>query len=75
MTSRPWPHALALGLAVAVALSSTAATQPGEPAAANHPWIGQAAPDIELVTTAGETVSLGEFRGNKFVVLHFAASW
>jgi hypothetical protein len=76
MTSRSRPLTLALGLAMAVVIAShPAAQQPDEPATANHPWIGQTAPDIELVTTSGETVSLGGFRGNKFVVLHFAASW
>ncbi len=40
-----------------------------------HPWIGQPAPDFELVSTSGETVALGDYRGKKILVLHFAASW
>ena len=35
----------------------------------------QPAPDIELVSTSGETVALGDYRGKKILVLHFAASW
>ena len=42
---------------------------------AKHHWIGQPAPDIDLVPTSDETVSLGDYRGKKFLVIHFAASW
>ena len=81
MTSGTLPPALgmSIGLAlVALAAPPIAVAQPenaSEALTTQHPWIGQPAPDIDLVTTSGETVSLGDYRGNKFVVLHFAASW
>ncbi len=81
MTSGTLQRALgmSIGLAlVALAAPPIAAAQPehaSEALTTQHPWIGQPAPDIDLVTTSGETVSLGDHRGNKFVVLHFAASW
>ena len=82
MTSGTLPRGLgmSIGLAIVVlAAPPIAVAQPPENASealtTEHPWIGQPAPDIDLVTTSGETVSLGDYRGNKFVVLHFAASW
>lgn len=40
----------------------------------DHPMIGDAAPAIELETTAGEKLSLAALKGS-FVVVHFGASW
>ena len=63
-------------VAVAIAAPSLlAAQQSAETLTAKHPWIGQPAPDIDLVRTSGETVSLGDFKGKKILVIHFAASW
>lgn len=53
-----------------------AAESPGQaPSTADHPWIGEAAPPIELMSLDGKKVSLASFAGTKIVVLHFAASW
>jgi len=54
-----------------------ASASPGQDAkaTANHPWIGQEAPAVELESTQGEAIALTRFRGEKFVVVHFAASW
>ena len=82
MTTGSLGRALVLSTGLALlgfgAASVTAVQQPetaAEAPTARHPWIGQPAPAVDLVTTSGETVSLGDYRGNKFVVLHFAASW
>jgi hypothetical protein len=40
-----------------------------------QPWIGKAAPPIELESILGDRESLARFAGQKFVILHFAASW
>ena len=40
----------------------------------NHPWIGELAPDFELTSTSGQSVALSDFKGLKFLVIHFAAS-
>jgi cytochrome oxidase Cu insertion factor (SCO1/SenC/PrrC family) len=57
----------------------TAAQQnPGKDADANttnHPWIGDPAPDFRLTSTRGQPVALTDFKGGKFLVIHFAASW
>jgi len=68
-----WLAILALG-----APATTVAQQPEntpEELTTQHPWIGQPAPDVELMSTSGETVALGDYRGKKILVLHFAASW
>jgi len=41
----------------------------------DQPWIGKAAPAIELKSISGEKESLARFARQKFVILHFAASW
>jgi cytochrome oxidase Cu insertion factor (SCO1/SenC/PrrC family) len=41
----------------------------------NHPWIGEPAPDFNLKSTSGQSVALSDFKGKKFLVIHFAASW
>lgn len=46
-----------------------------DPLTAGHLWIGKPAPPIELPSVNGERVSLAGFTKQKFVVLHFAASW
>jgi len=46
-----------------------------DPPSTDQPWIGNAAPPIELPTLSGEKESLTSFAGQKLVVLHFAASW
>ncbi len=82
MTSGTLPRALGIpiGLAI-VALAAppiAVAQQPAntpEAVTTQHPWIGQPAPDIELMSTSGETVALGDYKGKKILVLHFAASW
>ena len=82
MTSGTLPRALAVSIGLAIVVLAAppvaVAQQPEnalEALTTQHPWIGQPAPDVDLVTTSGKTVSLGDYRGNKFVVLHFAASW
>ena len=82
MTSGTLPRALVVSSWLAiVALGAPAigvAQQPEntpESLTTQHPWIGQPAPDFELVSTSGETVALGDYRGKKILVLHFAASW
>ena len=42
---------------------------------ANHPWIDEEAPTFELESTDGQAIALSGFKGDKFVVIHFAASW
>lgn len=69
-------------LATLVVVASASAGQdakatdsPADEPTANHPWIGQEAPAFELESTEGEAIALSRFRGEKFVVIHFAASW
>ena len=73
----PRPLVMSMWLvAVAIAAPSLlAAQQSAETLTAKLPWIGQPAPDIDLVRTSGETVSLGDFKGKKILVINFAASW
>jgi cytochrome oxidase Cu insertion factor (SCO1/SenC/PrrC family) len=62
---------------VVLTLGLTAAAKAEEPKAsivAEHPWIGEPAPPIELPALDGTKVSLSQFRG-KPVVIHFAATW
>ena len=42
---------------------------------ANHPWIDEDAPTFELESTDRRAIALSGFKGDKFVVIHFAASW
>ena len=67
-----WLAAVAIAAPPVVAAQQPAETP--EALTAKHPWIGQPAPNIDLVRTNGETVSLGDFKGKKFLVIHFAAS-
>ncbi len=39
-----------------------------------QPWVGEPAPQFNLPTIEGKSVSLTELRG-KIVVLHFGAGW
>ena len=41
---------------------------------ADHPLIGQKAPNFDLPTTKGDRVKLDQYRG-KWVVIHFGTSW
>ena len=82
MTARTLPQALVVSIPLAIlALGAPATTvaqqseNTPEALTTQHPWIGQAAPDIELMSTSGETVALGDYKGKKILVLHFAASW
>ena len=60
----------ALGLALLLSLSATAAAQ--QPAAPKtHLKVGDAAPDFALRDTAGKEVKLSDFKGKKSVVLAF----
>ncbi len=80
MKSDPRPLVISMWLA-AVAIAVPPAVTAQQPVdtpdalTAKHHWIGQPAPDIDLVRTSGETVSLGDFKDKKFLAIHFAASW
>ena len=65
---------VAVGIAAPPLLAAQQSGDTPEALTAKHPWIGQPAPDIDLVCTSGETVSLGDFKGKKILVIHFAAS-
>lgn len=71
--------ALVVALCLIAAAPARSEEQPEGGAAdaivAKHPWIGQPAPDIDLVATTGDRVRLGDLNGEKLVVMHFAASW
>jgi hypothetical protein len=54
---------------VVVALMLTAIVVGIAPAAAIE--VGQQAPDFKLASTMGRDISLGEFRGKKWVLLEF----
>ncbi len=69
-----WRTFLATLVVVASAGAGQDAKTTDEPTA-NHPWIGQEAPAFELESTEGEVIALTGFKGEKFVVIHFAASW
>ena len=82
MTARTLPQALVVSIPLAIlalGAPTTTVAQPSgntpEALTTQHPWIGQPAPDIELMSTSGETVALGDYKGKKILVLHFAASW
>jgi len=64
-------------LALILSLSSKACTagEKDSELIKGHPWIGKKAPPIELNTLEGTRVSLADYHGKKYVVLHFAASW
>ncbi len=56
-------------------IGPAAAGEKGSELIKGHPWIGKKAPPIELNTLEGTQVSLADYRGKKYVVIHFAASW
>jgi len=74
VTGSFWGTFLATLVVVASAGAGQDAAAADKPTA-NHPWIGQEAPAFELESTEGEAIALTRFRGEKFVVIHFAASW
>ena len=79
-TPQRWlPSSVLLAILVIATPALTAAQQnTGKNADAltpNHPWIGQRAPEFQLTSTSGESVALSDFNADKFLVIHFAASW
>ena len=56
----------ALGAAVALSMA--------RPAAAQLP-VGSQAPDFTLRDTGGKSVSLSQYRGKRYVLVDFWASW
>ena len=63
----PWT-----GLLAAIGIATPAA---GGESVADHPWIGREAPSISLPAVNGKPVDIADYRGKKYVVIHFAASW
>lgn len=56
----------ALGLAATFAMALPAAAQLA---------VGSQAPDFTLRSTAGRSVSLSQYRGKRYVLVDFWASW
>ena len=61
-------HRLASGVLIALVAALASLALPG---AAMALEAGQPAPDFKLPSTMGTDVSLGEFRGKKWVLLEF----
>lgn len=61
-------HRLASGVLIALVAALASLALPG---AAMALEAGQPAPDFKLPSTMGADVSLGEFRGKKWVLLEF----
>jgi cytochrome oxidase Cu insertion factor (SCO1/SenC/PrrC family) len=79
-THPDWLPASVLVAILVTATPALTATQQNpdkdaEELTANHPWIGDQAPDFYLTSTSGQSVALTDFKGGKFLVIHFAASW
>lgn len=55
-------------------LSLIAVAADAADADAEHPMLGEEAPDFSLESLDGETVTLSELRGSP-VVVHFGAGW
>ena len=56
--------------------TATTAVEPTDaPSAMVGNEIGEVAPDFELTTIDGETLSLSDFRGDSPVLLYFFATW
>lgn len=69
LRSLAWTLALAWGL-----LATGEAPAQEVPEWSTHPMLGTDAPEFSLEGVDGDTLSLGELRG-QFVVIHFGASW
>ena len=67
-------HGLKIILASALVLGLILAGCSSGPELAQGPQVGKLAPDFQLQTLDGQTVSLGDFRGNP-VLLNFWTSW
>jgi peroxiredoxin len=61
-------------LRLSAALGAAAALSMARPAAAQLP-VGSQAPDFTLRDTGGNMVSLSQYRGKRYVLLDFWASW
>jgi peroxiredoxin len=61
-------------LRLSAALGAAAALTMARPAAAQLP-VGSQAPDFTLRDTGGNMVSLSQYRGKRYVLLDFWASW
>jgi peroxiredoxin len=61
-------------LRLSAALGAAAALTMARPAAAQLP-VGSQAPDFTLRDTVGNMVSLSQYRGKRYVLLDFWASW
>jgi len=57
------------GLVLTLSLVASAAL--ATPACAGAVEVGQPAPDFKLASTFGNDISLGDFRGKKWVLLEF----
>jgi cytochrome oxidase Cu insertion factor (SCO1/SenC/PrrC family) len=68
------PTSVLVALLITAAPTVTAANQDADTLTANHPWIGEPAPEFSLTSTNGSSVALSDYKG-KFLVVHFAASW
>ena len=56
--------------------TATTAPQPTDPPSAMVGYeVGEMAPDFELTTIDGETLSLSDFQGDSPVLLYFFATW
>jgi cytochrome oxidase Cu insertion factor (SCO1/SenC/PrrC family) len=61
-------------LHLGAALGAAAALTMARPAAAQLP-VGSQAPDFTLRDPGGQAVSLSQYRGKRYVLLDFWASW
>lgn len=67
--------ALAVGLLLISAVVVLLQLQPQQPGEGGGAVVGSAAPDFELKTLDGSSISLSQFRGSKSVLVNFWATW